>query len=106
MSHVIGLTPFGFPDVKLAYAVHRAGALSVLDLGRDADTAREALGELERSELSGFGVRLVSGLELVPDELPSQVETVVVPAGESLESWGAHTTLVQASPLTEARTAA
>ncbi|WP_239380268.1 type I polyketide synthase [Frankia sp. CIT1] len=78
---VIGITPFTEPDARLAAAVTRAGALGVLDLGRDAATARTALVNTARWARGPFGVRVPAGCATVPGELPPVVDTVVLPSG-------------------------
>ncbi|MEV6400952.1 SDR family NAD(P)-dependent oxidoreductase [Streptomyces sp. NPDC051907] len=58
----------------MAAAAERAGALGLLDLGRDRDRARAALAALNGS----FGVRVPAGCPLAPDELPAGVDTVLL----------------------------
>ncbi|MER7792277.1 hypothetical protein, partial [Streptomyces sp. NPDC097640] len=59
---VIGVTPFGCPDARLAAAVGRAGGLGVLDLGAGDRRAREALGRLrDWAPGGGYGVRVGPG---------------------------------------------
>ena len=41
---VVGITPFEEPNAALAVALARAGAVGVLNLGRDTGRARAALG--------------------------------------------------------------
>lgn len=78
-SHrIVGLTPLHRPDVRLAIALARAGALAILDLGREEATARRALGELERGRPGPCGVRLGGGVKAA--ELPKCVEWLLVPA--------------------------
>ncbi|MFI2453048.1 SDR family NAD(P)-dependent oxidoreductase [Streptomyces sp. NPDC019539] len=55
---VIGITPFGEPDARLAAAVSRAGGLGVLDLGSGDRSAREALAALRRWAPGRYGVRI------------------------------------------------
>jgi acyl transferase domain-containing protein/NAD(P)H-dependent flavin oxidoreductase YrpB (nitropropane dioxygenase family)/NADP-dependent 3-hydroxy acid dehydrogenase YdfG/acyl carrier protein len=90
----------------LAAALCRAGALGVLDLGRDPDAARAALDELRHAVPAGFGVRIPDGVELEPAALPDSATVVVLPAGEPIEPWRPRTVLVQATSLEEARGAA
>ncbi|WP_055524021.1 type I polyketide synthase [Streptomyces graminilatus] len=45
---IVGVTPFGEPDARLAAAVSRAGGLGVLDLGLGDRRAREALARIRR----------------------------------------------------------
>ncbi|MDN3356375.1 type I polyketide synthase [Actinomadura sp. DC4] len=83
---VIGLTPFTEPNAALAVAVERAGGLGVLDLGRDAAAAREALTRVRRRWAGTFGVRVSPGCPLAPGDLPDEVDTVVV-AGTDARPW-------------------
>ncbi|MFI6983403.1 SDR family NAD(P)-dependent oxidoreductase [Embleya sp. NPDC050154] len=70
------MSPFGRPNARLVIAAHRAGALGVLDLGRDRDAA---LGELaEASAVPSFGVRVPVGCPLEPRELPAHVHVVLL----------------------------
>ncbi|MFD8194856.1 SDR family NAD(P)-dependent oxidoreductase [Streptomyces wuyuanensis] len=55
---VIGITPFGEPDARLAAAVCRAGGLGVLDLGSGDRRAREALAALRRWAPGRHGLRI------------------------------------------------
>ncbi|WTY68850.1 SDR family NAD(P)-dependent oxidoreductase [Streptomyces sp. NBC_01410] len=58
----------------MAAAAERAGALGVLDLGRDCERARGALAGLR----GRYGVRVPAGCPLAPDELPAAVDTVLL----------------------------
>src|SRR5829696_2931678 len=79
---VIGVTPFAEPRPRLTAAVARAGALGVLDLGRDRAAALAALAEVRRWWSGAFGVRVGPGCPLAPDDLPSEVDTVVLAPGQ------------------------
>ncbi|MEV8021337.1 SDR family NAD(P)-dependent oxidoreductase [Streptomyces sp. NPDC086554] len=57
-------------------AAQRAGALGLLDLGRDRDRARTALAALRGRR--PYGVRVPAGCPLTPDELPAAVDTVLL----------------------------
>lgn len=61
-------------------AAERAGALGLLDLGRDADAARRGFAELGRRLAGGarYGVRVPAGCPLGPGELPAAVDTVLL----------------------------
>ncbi|MDT3399140.1 beta-ketoacyl synthase N-terminal-like domain-containing protein, partial [Streptomyces sp. B1866] len=80
---VIGLTPLGRPDPRLAAAVCQAGALGVLDLGTGDRGAREALALVHRWVPGRFGVRVAEGCALTPADLPAEdgPHTVVLAAG-------------------------
>ncbi|MFF4160941.1 SDR family oxidoreductase [Streptomyces sp. NPDC001678] len=66
---VIGVSPFGEPDARIAAAVCAAGGLGVLDLGRGDRRAREALDLLRRWAPGAFGVRVPDGCALRPEEM-------------------------------------
>ncbi|MGH3786766.1 MAG: SDR family NAD(P)-dependent oxidoreductase [Pseudonocardiaceae bacterium] len=74
---VVGITPFAEPNVGLVVALARAGAVGVLDLGRDPSRARAALAEVCRWWRGGFGVRVPAGCPLSSADLPEQVDIVV-----------------------------
>ncbi|MEJ7728143.1 MAG: beta-ketoacyl synthase N-terminal-like domain-containing protein, partial [Polyangiaceae bacterium] len=110
---VIGLTPFERPDPRLALALLRAGAMAVLDLGRDAAVARAALDRVAREARRGFGVRIPSELALESVPLPSAVELCVLEEEDAaaggarlaarVAALGARTVLVQATSVEAAR---
>ncbi|MGH3374244.1 MAG: nitronate monooxygenase, partial [Actinoallomurus sp.] len=77
---VIGLTPFTEPNAALTVAVERAGGLGVLDLGGDADAARAELSRVRRRWGGPFGVRVPAGCPFSPEDLPGEVDTVIVDA--------------------------
>ncbi|MFE0103730.1 SDR family NAD(P)-dependent oxidoreductase [Streptomyces sp. NPDC059009] len=66
---VIGVSPFGEPDARLAAAVSRAGGLGILDLGTGDRRAREALALARAWSPGDFGVRISADCALHPDEL-------------------------------------
>ncbi|MGW2284519.1 SDR family NAD(P)-dependent oxidoreductase [Streptomyces phaeochromogenes] len=66
---IIGITPFGEPEARLAAAVSRAGGLGVLDLGVGDRRAREALASLRRWAIGPFGVRVGTHCRIAPGEL-------------------------------------
>jgi acyl transferase domain-containing protein/NAD(P)H-dependent flavin oxidoreductase YrpB (nitropropane dioxygenase family)/NAD(P)-dependent dehydrogenase (short-subunit alcohol dehydrogenase family)/acyl carrier protein len=74
------VTPFEVPDVRLALAAQAAGALAVLHLGRDRDSAEAAMRELADRSSAGFGVCLAD-TSLADIALPKQVTTVLLPWG-------------------------
>jgi NAD(P)H-dependent flavin oxidoreductase YrpB (nitropropane dioxygenase family) len=101
IPRVIGASPFGEPDVRLASAVSRCGALGLVDLGRDGRAARAALTDMARlAGASGFAVRLRPGAE-VPT-LPAAARVVVVQAGEPFAAFADRSVLVQVVNLEEA----
>ncbi|MDX3753426.1 polyketide synthase, partial [Streptomyces sp. AK08-02] len=71
---IIGVTPFGEPDARLAAAVSRAGGLGVLDLGLGDRRARDALARIRHlaaPSAPGFryGVRIGPHCRLTPADL-------------------------------------
>ncbi|MFJ7263067.1 SDR family oxidoreductase [Streptomyces globosus] len=89
-EHVIGVTPFGEPDARLAAAVTRGGGLGVLDLGCGDRAARAALADL-RGWLPGrFGVRVGPYCRLRPGGAagllggPGGPRTVILAAGSAV----------------------
>lgn len=92
---VVAVSPFGEPNPRIVIAAERAGSLGLLDLGRDAGAARRAFAELAR-RLSGgrYGVRVPEGCPVGPQELPPEVDTVLLadPAShtpERVAGWAA-----------------
>ncbi|MDB5039454.1 MAG: Beta-ketoacyl synthase, partial [Candidatus Eremiobacteraeota bacterium] len=76
---IIGVTPFETPNPGLTAAVNRAGALGILDLGRERARARAALKQTSRWTKEPWGVRVPAGCPIWPDELPAGVTTIVLP---------------------------
>ncbi|MGW7491700.1 SDR family NAD(P)-dependent oxidoreductase [Streptomyces sp. NPDC054786] len=72
---VVALSPFEEPGERIVVAAERAGALGLLDLGRDADAARDALARTGRLR---HGVRVPVGCPLTPADLPDEVDTVLL----------------------------
>ncbi|MEW2439550.1 SDR family NAD(P)-dependent oxidoreductase [Streptomyces caniferus] len=72
---VVALTPFEEPAERVVVAAERAGALGLLDLGRDAGAARDALARLGRLR---HGVRVPVGCPLTPADLPDGTDTVLL----------------------------
>ncbi|WP_308296949.1 SDR family NAD(P)-dependent oxidoreductase [Streptomyces sp. ISL-44] len=107
---VVAVTPFEEPHPRIVTAAERAGALGLLDLGRDPDAARRAFEELARRLGDGggggggggggegsegrYGVRVPAGCPIGPEELSSAVDTVLLadPAShtpEQVAAWAA-----------------
>jgi acyl transferase domain-containing protein/NAD(P)H-dependent flavin oxidoreductase YrpB (nitropropane dioxygenase family) len=86
---IIGTTPFGEPDARLAAAVSRAGGLGVLDLGTGDRRSREALARIRRLTTRPFGVRAGARCRMGPKELGT------AKAGERDEG-GPHTVILGA----------
>ncbi|MCM3924775.1 hypothetical protein ND748_24315, partial [Frankia sp. AiPs1] len=89
---VVVITPFAQPAAALVAAVTRAGGLGVLDLGRSARAARDALRDAARWTPGRFGVRVAAGCPVGPDELPDAVDLVVLaprPGGATAGDLGA-----------------
>lgn len=79
-TQILAITPFEKPDVHLISHLYLSQAFPILHLGRDPDTAVQALNQLS-SEYSGeFGVCVVAGsCQDIP--LPEQVSMIVLPWG-------------------------
>ncbi|ORT55774.1 type I polyketide synthase [Streptomyces sp. CB03238] len=71
---VVVVSPFEEPDPRMVAAAERAGALGLLDLGRDRDRAVAAMAGLR----GAYGVRVPAGCPIGPDELPDDVDTVLL----------------------------
>ncbi|MEV7563103.1 beta-ketoacyl synthase N-terminal-like domain-containing protein, partial [Streptomyces sp. NPDC089795] len=77
---VVAVSPFEEPHPAVVTAAERAGALGLLDLGRDADAARRGFAELGHRLANGerYGVRVPTGCPLGPEGLPAAVDTVLL----------------------------
>ncbi|WP_258053991.1 type I polyketide synthase [Streptomyces sp. INR7] len=85
---VVAVCPFEEPRPGIVTAAERAGALGLLDLGRDADAARRALAETGRrlgstspgpgASAGRYGVRIPAHCPVDPGDLPAQVDTVLL----------------------------
>ncbi|MFE3996602.1 SDR family NAD(P)-dependent oxidoreductase [Streptomyces goshikiensis] len=77
---VVAVSPFEEPQPRIVTAAERAGALGLLDLGRDPAAARAAFAELARRLGAGrrYGVRVPWGCPLGPADLPPEVDTVLL----------------------------
>ncbi|MFG2989015.1 SDR family NAD(P)-dependent oxidoreductase [Streptomyces sp. NPDC048257] len=77
---VVAVSPFEEPHPAVVTAAERAGALGLLDLGRDPGAARRGFAELGRRPAGGarYGVRVPAGCPLGPGELPAAVDTVLL----------------------------
>ena len=102
VAQVIGLSPLERPDAGLVTAITEAGALGVLDLGRDALAAHRALLHLSRGGRS-FGVRIPEGCTI--QELPAEVTVVIVTAADQVAHWAPRDVIVQVTSLDQARAA-
>jgi acyl transferase domain-containing protein/NAD(P)H-dependent flavin oxidoreductase YrpB (nitropropane dioxygenase family)/nucleoside-diphosphate-sugar epimerase len=104
-DRVVGITPFEEPNAVLAAALARAGAVSVLDLGRDAGRARAALADVSRWWPGGFGVRIPTGCPLSPADLPAQVDVLVQGTGSAWPRGSGCRMLVEVVSLAQAHAA-
>jgi acyl transferase domain-containing protein/NAD(P)H-dependent flavin oxidoreductase YrpB (nitropropane dioxygenase family)/NAD(P)-dependent dehydrogenase (short-subunit alcohol dehydrogenase family) len=102
---VVGITPFEEPNAALVVALARAGAVGVLDLGRDAGWARAALADVCRWWRGGFGVRVPTECPLSPIDLPEQVDVVVQGPGSQPPFIPGRRSLVEVTSVPEARAA-
>ncbi|MGR3931826.1 SDR family oxidoreductase [Streptomyces sp. BRA346] len=93
---VIGITPFGEPDPRLAAAVSRAGGLGVLDLGTTRRTALDAWERVHDWVADGrYGVRVAAGCPLTPADLRYAAPPDTGPPGDGGEP-GPHTVILGA----------
>ncbi len=105
LRRIIAISPFGRPDVDLVVAAGLAGAMGVLDLGRDRAAALRALEQLREAGPLAVGVRVPTGSDIVPAALPPCVTTVILESGVALAAWRDRQVLVQVTSLVEARAA-
>ena len=121
---IIGVTPFGEPDARLAAAVSRAGGLGVLDLGLGDRRARDALARIRRlaapsassvtsipsASVFRYGVRIGPHCRLTPADLAGDggPDTVIL-APDAADAFGPvaevaarHRVLVEVTDLAEA----
>ena len=100
LPRIIGISPLERPDVGLVAALGVAGALGVLDLGRDRTSAARALA------MSGgrvLAVRIPDGVD--PDELPARVRVILCEPSAVARWAGSRRVLAQVTSLDEARLA-
>ena len=104
---ILGITPFELPNPQLAAALCRAGALGILDLGRDSARARPALAQMIRWTKEPWGVRLPAGCALDPQEIPAGARTVLLGVGSSRTAaeFAGRRVLVEVTDLGEAHSA-
>ncbi|HSL07656.1 MAG TPA: beta-ketoacyl synthase N-terminal-like domain-containing protein, partial [Pseudonocardiaceae bacterium] len=102
---VLGITPFEEPNAPLAVALARAGAVGVLDLGRDAGRASAALAEVCHWWPGRFGVRVPAGCPLSPADLPERVDVVVHGPGSPWPSSAGRRVFIEVISVAEARAA-
>ncbi|MBV9162963.1 MAG: SDR family oxidoreductase [Pseudonocardiales bacterium] len=100
---VVGITPFEEPNAPLVAALARAGAVGVLDLGRNASWARAALADVCRWWPGGFGVRVPAKCPLSPVDLPEQVDVVVHGPGSRWPSAPRRRSFVEVTSVVQAR---
>lgn len=75
---VAAITPFEEPNARLVVAGIRAGAVSILDLGRDPARALGAIADIRRWTAGSrgeikIGVRIPPGCPISPEELDAQL---------------------------------
>ncbi len=92
---VAAITPFDEPNARLVVASVRAGAIAILDLGRDADRAYDALRDVGRwtsGSVEGvrIGVRVPAGCPITPATLGAalapQPPSASAPAGLTVDT--------------------
>ncbi|WP_436776677.1 SDR family NAD(P)-dependent oxidoreductase [Yinghuangia sp. YIM S09857] len=106
---VLAIGPFEEPNGPLAAAAHRAGALGVVDLGRDRARALSAIAEVTRRPDRSFGVRVPVGCPVAPTELPDPADVVVLAHGAPwrvADAGPGRRVLVEVTSPAEARAAA
>jgi hypothetical protein len=86
-ERVLGLTPAGHPAPRLVVALGRARALGLLDPGLDRARALEAIAAITRRYAGSWGVRIVDGGPLRPDDLPPAVDTVLLERPADASPW-------------------
>ncbi|OIJ64613.1 type I polyketide synthase [Streptomyces mangrovisoli] len=111
---IIGITPFGEPDARLAAAVGAAGGLGVLDLGDGDRRSREELARLRALTARPYGVRIGPRCRTDPADLDAgpargrPPHTVLLGAGAPWRAGAVaarHRVLVEVTDLDEARAA-
>lgn len=105
---ILAVSPFEWPNARLAIAGSRAGAVGIVDLGRNRAAALTALAQAARWTRGGFGVRVPVGCPVTAGELPERVSTVIVGAGTDTAPWrgGSRRVLVEVVSVAEAVAAA
>jgi acyl transferase domain-containing protein/NAD(P)H-dependent flavin oxidoreductase YrpB (nitropropane dioxygenase family)/NAD(P)-dependent dehydrogenase (short-subunit alcohol dehydrogenase family) len=102
---VVGITPFEEPSAPLVVALERAGAVGVLDLGRDRSRALTALADIRRWWPGRFGVRVPAGAPLSPGDLPEQVDVVVHGLGSRWPAVPGQRVLIEITSVAQAHAA-
>ncbi len=97
---VVGVTPFEHPNADLVVALVRAGALGVLDLGRDLRLAESCLDRIEARTAGEFGVRISDASMCSRIVLPERVRVVLAPLSSRVPR-GAVSVLLESNPDTE-----
>lgn len=105
LRRIIVISSLGRPDANVVVAAGHAGALGVLDLGRDRAAAIRALEQLRLAGPVGAGVRVPAGSDITPAALPPCVTTVVLESGVALAAWRDRQILVQVTSRAQARAA-
>ncbi|GHT66523.1 polyketide synthase [Bacteroidia bacterium] len=98
------LSPFEFPDVRLAVESLKAGAFPILHLGRDLNAAKKSLEELSQKTQSPFGVCIASS-ELKGIRLPENVTKIITPWGMDIPKEKQVEVLYQVHSVAEAKEA-
>jgi acyl transferase domain-containing protein/NAD(P)H-dependent flavin oxidoreductase YrpB (nitropropane dioxygenase family) len=101
---ILVLSPCERPDAGLVAAACAAGALGVLDLGRDPARARAALAALGH-QLDRAAVRIPDSCPITAAELPPWVTVVIVDAVDRVAGFAGHPVLAQVTDLAEAHAA-
>jgi len=101
---ILVLSPCERPDAGLVAAACAAGALGVLELGRDPARARHALAALGH-QVDRAAVRIPDSCAIAADQLPGWVSAVIVADVADVARFGDRPVLAQVTSLAEARAA-
>src|SRR4051812_2380971 len=82
---IVGVSPFETPDVELVENLGKAGALAILDLGRETEIGRKALAALQRNRMPSFGVRINRLETFTTTDLNDRVTTLILDAADLLQ---------------------
>ena len=100
---VIGISPLERADVGLVTALRDAGALGVLDVGREASYALGTPGHRALTQVTA--IRIPEGVELEASSLPATITTVIVGEPAMVAAYLPRRVLAQVVSIEEARAA-
>src|SRR5262249_5930595 len=99
---IVAVSPLERPGPRLVAALCEAGALGVLDLGRDAAVRARSLAAIARRVRGEFGVRVPDGETIDPAALPNAARVVICGAAD-VARFAGRIVLAQVTSLAEAR---